>query len=129
MIAGMKFGIRLMRPSRTLLKITISSNEIRPIAMIVARNMLYTLRWNMCEKTMLKPLASVARPGALACSQSCARASSSRKACEETPRTVTVRRVADFPMSMRSFRSAPNGSDSSYSRRYWAASSGSSGRR
>ena len=99
------------------------------ITSAVPANMLSMLVRDTCANRMLMPVASPARPGALPCTQRCARSSSSRSSRDHDPSVATTIRVADFAMSIRSFRSLPKGSESSYSRRYCAASSRSSGRR
>ena len=116
-------------PMRTLLSTTIRITEMSAMAKMVPRSMLSMLRWERWAKIMLTPDAAVAIPGALACSQSCARTSSARSSPPDRLAAAAVSRVADLETSMRSLRSTPKGSENSYSRRYWAPSSASSGSR
>ena len=96
------------------------------MAAIVLRSMLSMFLWAKWAKTMVTPDASPVNPGALARTHSRARWSSWRRPRADALAT-TVMRVADLATSMRSFKSLPSGSDSSYSSRFWADSAGSSG--
>ena len=113
MAAGTKLGIRLIRPSRTLLKTNSRSRETIAIATMVPRNMPSMFRWIELAPTTATPVAPDSMPGALVRSQARARSSSAIFSLVDRLLSVTVIRVAERPTSMRLFRSRPSGKENS----------------